>query len=182
METEFHFKVIDVLFLILCLRVIYSAITAKLLREFFKVIGLILGMLFAFHFYFFLGQKSANIPFINVEYLNFISFIFIFFSIRSTIGLIGMIVSFLGKKKEVASKEKWVLLASGGLRTVLLTSIILFSLNMSPLDSKYFVNSFSYKICRNFAPETYLFLAKMVSKSKTGFKPNEDVQKQHGST
>ena len=182
MEAAFNFKIVDIFFLILCLRVVYSAVAAKTVREFFKVAGLLLGMLLAFHFYSFLGKKGSNIPFISAQYLDLISFLVIFFSVRSTFGCLGLIVSLLVKKKEETPRQKWVLLASGGLRSVLLASVFIFSLQLSPLDSKYFINSFSYNICKNFAPGTYLFLTKLLFENKEGvLKPNEDVQKRYES-
>jgi hypothetical protein len=179
MGMPFQVQLIDVFSLILSLRVIYSAVTAKIVREFWKVMGLLLGMLAAFHFYSFLSEKGADIPFLNARYLNLFSFLTIFLSLRALFGFVGLITSLFFKKEE-ASGQKWVALASGCFRSITLISVMLFILQLSPLDPKHYINSFSYKVCNRVGPETYLFLMKAFPDQEAEyFKVNEDFYQQY---
>jgi len=153
---------IDVFFLILCLRVIYSAIARGIVCEGFKIASLVASSLCALHWYGFLDAYAERTAFLNKQYLDFISFLVIFFSIHAIFSLARLIATSLFKRKEIPIKERWVLLFVGSSRAVLLSSVILFMLHLSPLDPQYFAQGISSRIFKNIAPKFYLVALQVV--------------------
>lgn len=178
MEISGSQAFIDLFFLILCLRVAYISITRGIICESFKILGLLSGAFFAFHYYSALGEGiSSKIHFLSKEYCLLFSFLLIFLGIRSIFTLSRLIVTFFFKKKESCFKEGVALFFLGILRASLIGSILLFLLHLSPLDSKCFSHSISYSIFRNIGPKIYLMVFKGYNKVNSKAVANKEVVK-----
>ena len=168
---------IDLVFLILCLRVIYISISRGIVREIFKLTGLFLGSFFAFHYYFSLANNiSDKIPFLNREYFLLFSFLVILLGVRLIFTFSRLITAFFFKREEICLKERVALFFLGAFRTSLLGSVIFFSLYLSPLDSKYFCHSISYSIFKNIGPKIYLTAFKIYDKISFKTVVNKEVE------
>ncbi|MCF7893732.1 MAG: CvpA family protein [Candidatus Omnitrophica bacterium] len=170
-------EIIDILFLILFLRIIYVAASRGVLREFCKVAGLISATFFAFHFYSNLTELiKAKISFINPNYLYFVSFFVIFIVVRIVFSLLNLIISLFLSKEEVLAKKRIALLLVGAFRGFLLFSTIFFLLNLASFNPNYIKNSISYNLSKKVAPSFYLISAKIFRGFNKGFKINEEVK------
>jgi len=168
---------IDLIFLILCLRVVYIAISRGIVSESFKLVGLLLGSFFAFHYYFLLANKiSDTIPFLSREYFLLFSFLLILLGIRLIFTLSRLIVTFFFKKDQVYFKKRVVLLFLGAFRASLIGSIVFFSLYLSPLDSRHFCHSISYSIFKNVGPKIYLIAFKGYDKISPKILVNKEIK------
>jgi len=178
MEISGSQTFIDLFFLILCLRVVYISISRGIVSESFKLIGLLLGAFFAFHYYYSFADKiSDKIHFLSREYFLLFSFLLIFLGIRLIFTLARLIVTFFFKKEEVAFKERVALFFLGALRASLIGSVILFSLHLSPLGSKRFQHSASYILFKNIGPKIYLMAFKVYDKINFKIVINKEVVK-----
>jgi len=156
MEVTFKADFIDLFFLILCLRVVYISVSRGLVSENFKVAGIFFSSFFAFQYFASLGDVLQNrVLFLNTEYLYLASFILIFFVTNAVFSLARLIATFLYKKRESTVSENWLLFFIGVFRAAFLSSVIIFALRLSPLDSKYFSNSISSNIFGGIAPNIY---------------------------
>lgn len=177
MEISGSQTFIDSLFLILCLRVIYISISRGIIRENFKIGGLLLGSFFAFQYYFSLADNlSDKIPFLNRGYFLLFSFLLILLGIRLVFIIARLIVTFFFKRDEIYFKERVLLFFLGAFRASLIGSIILFSLYLSPLDSKYFCHSISYSIFKNVGPKIYLVAFRGYDKISSKIVINKEVE------
>ena len=177
MEITARAALIDLFFLILCLRIIYISVSKGALQEGFKIAGLLLSSLFAFHLFSFLGNSLSNkVTIISKDYLYFISFLVIFLGIGAIINLIRLILALLFKREEVPKSERWAGLLIGGFRASYLSSIILFLLYLSPLGLQYFNDTISYKIFKKIAPKVYLLSFEAYSKFYTKAEVNKEVE------
>lgn len=169
---------IDLAFLILCLRVIYISISRGIIREGFKLAGIVLGSLFAFHYYSSLADKlNDTISFLNQEYLRLFSFLLVLLAIRLIFTFTGLITGFFFKRDEICLKERALLFFLGAFRVFLIGSIIFFALHLSPLDSKYFCHSISYRIVKNIGPKIYLSTFGIYNKFQPKVSVNKEVKK-----
>lgn len=155
--------IIDIFFLILCLRIGYIAVSRGIVCEGFKFISVLIAGLSSLHWYKFLNVYTERIPFLNKQYLDFISFLAIFFSIHTIISLVRSIVTSLFKRKEIPVKERWVSLFLGIVRAVFLSSLILFMAHLSSRGSPHLAQSRALPIFKNIAPKVYLVVAGALS-------------------
>jgi len=172
---------IDLFFLILCLVTIYVSISKGLLCEMFKITGLLLGALCAFHYYPFISTKlSGKTSFIQPKLLYLITFFSIFFSVRMVFTFLRLIVVAFFKKKYVLDEksygDKLFLVFVGGVRGAFFSSVIFFILFLSPMDGKYFNKGIFYSMFKNFAPESYFAIATLYSKFNPQIELNEEVR------
>ena len=171
---------IDLFFLILCLRIIYITITRGVLRESFKLAGLLIGSLCAFHFYNSFAQSlGSKIAFLNKDHLSFISFLLIFGCIVLVFILFRMIVTSFFKTNEISFSERWLLAVLGVFRTIFLLSIIFFIYFLFPTHSKYPYKSISYRVCKNLAPKIYLASFRAFNSFGKDIKLNKEVELYH---
>lgn len=177
MEISGNQTFIDLAFLILCLRVVYISISRGIVCEIFKLVGLLLGSFFAFHYYSSLADKiSDKIPFLSREYSLLFSFLLIFLGVRLIFALSRLMVAFFFKKGEVCFKKGVMVFFLGAFRASLIGSIIFFSLYLSPLDSKHFCHSISYSIFKNVGPKIYLAAFKVYDKFSSKIVVNKEVE------
>lgn len=171
---------IDVIAIILCVRIIYIAVSRGILKELFKIVGLMGGLLFAFQWYPFLTdrlqQKLLFVPVEGNKILAFISFLVIFFGSSVIFSLVSMIVTSLFKKEEISVKEKRVAFFMGLVRFAFLYSVLLFAFYLSPVNAGYFQNSFSCRVLKNLAPALYVESVKVYNHFNH-LNPNEEVKK-----
>ena len=178
MEISGSQTFIDLFFLILCLRVVYISISRGIVSESFKLAGLLLGAFFAFHYYYSFADKiSDKIHFLSREYFLLFSFLLIFLGIRLIFTLARLIVTFFFKKEDLSLKERSLSFFLGAFRASFIGSIILFSLYLSPLDSKCFCHSISYSIFKNIGPKIYIMAFNVYDKINFKILINKEVVK-----
>ena len=136
-----------------------------------------MGSLFAFHYYSYLsGIISKKIPFLSKEYFLFFSFLLIFLGVGLIFTLIRLIVTSFFKKSEIYLKERLLVLGTGVFRALFLASVLIFSLHLSPLDSKHFCHSISYSIFKDIGPKIYLTSFKVYNKLNPEVTVNKEVE------
>ena len=168
---------IDSFFLILCLIVIYIAISRGTLSEVFKITGLFVGSFFAFQYYSFLGDSiKNNASLINKDYLYLFSFLLILLGIGAVFSLIRLIVTFLFKREKISFRERWISFFAGALRAGFLVSIVIFILSLAPFEFQHLHNTLSYRIFRKVAPKAYLLSFKIYNQFDSGSTINEKVR------
>ncbi len=117
---------IDLAFLTLCLVSIYIAISRGILNEGLKIIGLLVGLFFAFQYHTFLGNSIKNkIALFNNSYLYLLAFFVIFFGVSGIIGLLRLILASLFKRETISLRERWLCFFMGTFRATVLSSIII---------------------------------------------------------
>lgn len=157
MEVIERLYLIDIITVILCLRISYIAVFRGFLNEAFKVLGLFCGVLLSFHYYPVFAEKLGGLtPFLNAKYTNFIFFLIIFLSIMGVFSLVRRIFAAFIKKEDFSVGERWFALLLGGVRFVILTSMIFFCLNLYSKNPAYLNDSVSYRVLRRAAPKIYL--------------------------
>ncbi len=178
MEISVKPGLIDLFFLILCLRVIYISVSRGICLEALKLSGLLVSSLLAFQYYPPLaGNISRKLPFFNQEYFYFWSFLAIFLSVSAVFSLVRLIMLVFLEKKEKSFGEKLIALFAGGLRAAFLASLVIFLLHLTPLGSQRFSSNLSYRIFKNIAPKTYLISFAFINKLNSGISLNEEIQK-----
>ncbi|MBU1121097.1 MAG: CvpA family protein [Candidatus Omnitrophica bacterium] len=166
------------------MKVIYTAVSKGVVNEAFKASGIFIGSLFSFHYYLQVAAKlEANLPFLNKKYLFFTVFLLIFLGILAVFSVLRKIVAFLYKKEEFSVKERWISFFIGGLRFVLLASVILFFLHLYSLNEKYYGKSVSYRLLKKVAPKVYLVSLDFLNfyKIDTQKELNKEVKKYYES-
>ena len=177
MEESFGQVFIDLIFLIICLRVIYISISQGILRESFKIIGLFFGAFFAFQYYLSLSESiGKKIPFLSPEYFLFLSFLLVLLGVGLVFAFAGLIAVSLFGKKKTSLKEKLLSFFLGAFRASFLVSVIIFLLHLSPLDSKHFCHTIAYSITKNIGPKIYLMSFKMYNKFNPKAALNKEVE------
>ncbi len=177
MEVSGISALIDIFFLILCLRVIYIAVSRGIPSESFKLAGLLIGSFLAFAYYPYVGKViNDKIPILKKEYFHFVSFFFILLGVVIVFSLARLITAILFKREKIPYKERWVALIMGVLRFCLLSSVILFILHLSPLKPKHLNESITYGILKNVAPKYYLVTHKIYELFEPKAILNEEVR------
>lgn len=182
MEIIEKLELIDLFFLILCLRISYIAVSGGILKEILKILGLLCGSILAFHYYPFLAIRIED-KFLFLSFLRqkersfcFVSYLLIFVATLIVISLLRGIVIYFFKKEKISIKEKLSSLFAGLLRFVFLASIIIFFFYLTSLHPKYYSNSVSYRVFKNIAPQTYLVFFKFYNKFDSQIKINKEVE------
>ncbi|MCF7908376.1 MAG: CvpA family protein [Candidatus Omnitrophica bacterium] len=168
---------IDLLFLLLCVRILYISVSRGIVCEIIKIVGLLFGVFFAFQYYSFIGDTvGKSILFLNERYFYLVAFLVILLGIRAIFSFLGLIVRLLFKRQDITILERWVSFFAGSFRAALLSSIILFTLYLSPLSSEVFSHSLSYSLFRNFAPGSYMLIQKNFTSVNSRFEKNKKVE------
>ncbi len=170
------FGLIDLIFLILCLRITYEAVSKGIFVEIFKILALVINSVFTFQFYPFVAEKiSTKISFLSKDIVKAITAIALFFIIGIIFGLLIKIIDAFFKRKEITSSEKLAAVIFGFLRLALLTSTIVFLLYLFPAKPQ-FLNGYTSRIFKNVAPKVYLMTAGVYSKF-TPLEVNAEAEK-----
>jgi uncharacterized membrane protein required for colicin V production len=176
-----QFNWIDILVFVIFLRVFYISLRNGLPAEFFKILGTGAALYLSLHYYSTLA-KFAAVRFNNknppIEVFAFAAFL-----ILSLIGyLLFMLLRLLAErlvKTEINPElSKWLGLAVGLLRTLFLSSVILFTLRIFPVTyfSKSINKSYSGAYLVKVAPTAYTwFWHNIAAKFMTGEKYNKSV-------
>jgi uncharacterized membrane protein required for colicin V production len=177
MEITAPAALIDLFFLILCLKIIHTAVSKGILQESFRLVGVFVGALFAFHFYSLLGNGIVSkVSFLNKQFVYLISFLVIFITIRVIFRLLRLIITLLFKLGELSIGERWMAFLLGAIRAAFLSSVIIFLFYLSPLNSKYYTKNISYKVFKNIAPKTYLISFDVYKKFNPKSECNKEVE------
>jgi uncharacterized membrane protein required for colicin V production len=172
------FGLIDIIFLILCILITYEAATKGFFLEILKLIGLLIGALFAFHFYPFLAANvTEKLPFSAKGFSKFLAFCLLFFSIIFVSGLLSRILNSLFKRQTISSPEKIAAVFTGFISIIFLSSSIAFLLHLLPVDNNFFRKGSSGELLKNIAPKAYMACVRSYKKIQPNFKVNEEVEK-----
>jgi uncharacterized membrane protein required for colicin V production len=170
------FGLIDIFFIILCLRITYEAVSKGIFVEIFKILALFINSIFTFQFYsFFAGKISEKISFLDQNYVKAITAVLMFFIIGIVFGLLVKIIDALFKKKEIIFAEKMAAMVLGFVRLAFLTSMLVFFLHLFPAAPQ-FISGYTSRIFRPIAPKTYLVLAEGFNKIIPAFTVNTEVK------
>ncbi|MCK9613895.1 MAG: CvpA family protein [Candidatus Omnitrophica bacterium] len=171
------FGLIDLIFLILCLRITYEAVSKGIFVEILKLLALFINSIFTFQFYPFIAEKfSSKISFLSKDFVKAITAILLFFIIGIIFGLLIKIIDALFKRKEILSSEKLLAVIFGFLRLAFLASMIVFLLYLFPA-SPQFLRGYTCRIFKNVAPKVYLMTAGVYGKFIPGLAVNTEVKK-----
>lgn len=171
------FGLIDLIFLILCLRITYEAVSKGIFVEILKLLALFINSIFTFQFYPFIAEKfSSKISFLSKDFVKAITAILLFFIIGIIFGLLIKIIDALFKRKEILPSEKLLAIIFGFLRLALLASVIVFFLYLFPAKPQ-FLSGYTSRIFKNVAPKVYLMTAGIYSKFIPALAVNTEVKK-----
>ena len=177
MEILKSVTVIDFIFIILCLRILYTAVTRGLVSESLRLLGSVLAAIFAFQFYS-LGAEWVVVilPFVKGKVPSVISFLIIFVSIKVAFSLLaGIIGAFFGREYTSVA-ERWFSLLIGGVRFAVLGSICVYVLFLSSLNPDVYAGSPMVRVCKKVAPAFYLGFMDLYQKVHPTAAINEEVQ------
>lgn len=168
---------IDLLFLLLCVRILYISVSRGVVSEIIKLVGLLIGAFFAFQYYSFLGDTvGESILFLNKKYFYLVTFLVILLGIRAIFSFLGLIVRLLFKREDIAIFERWVAFFAGGFRASLIFSIVLFVIYLSPFNSEFLNESKTYAWFKNIAPASYILAQRSLTSFNPEFSVNRNVQ------
>ena len=171
---------IDLVFIIIFLRITYTALSKGFVSGLIKTIGLVVGAIVSFQFYPALAKYIASkTSFLSQDYFNCIAFLAIYLVSSIIFSLIGKIIKSFYKRQEVPLAEKIVSMFVGWFRCAFLFSLIIFFLYLAPLSSMFYTNSFSYGWFKNFAPKTYLGTINVIRQFNDNISLNEEVKDYH---
>ncbi len=135
MELITRINWVDVLVAILMLRISYVAFKDGLSHEIFPVLGSILIMVLAMHYYTVLGgYMSRNVMNMPVELANFLSFLILVVVLGFLIRLLRVILDKMVKVQWHPVLEKFGGLVVGIMKAYVVTGIVLMALSLMPLS------------------------------------------------
>lgn len=171
------FGLIDIIFIILCLRISYEAASKGFFVEILKILALFINSIFTFQFYPFIAEKISNkISFLDKGYLKAVVAIVLFSIIGIIFGLLIKVIDALLKRKEIPSAEKYAALVFGFVRLAFLASFIVFLLCLFPAKPQILAG-YTSRIFKGIAPKTYLATAGLYGKLSPQFSVNTEVEK-----
>ncbi len=138
-----QFNWLDIVILLLIFRVIYISIKGGFTTELFKLLGIICAIYLAMHYYMavadFIRGKLPVEEKVPLEFLDFLVFVVLAVLGNLFFVLLRNAVNNLIKIEAVSTLNKWGGLVLGGFRSILLVSLVLFSLVISSVP--YLKNS-----------------------------------------
>jgi uncharacterized membrane protein required for colicin V production len=176
-----QFNWVDIFVIILLLRTSYIAVKNGLPAELFKTLGLISATYFSLHYYTFFSGLVDERPLLKsvpAELLNFISFVILALCGYFVFVILRKIFCRFIKVEAVPNLNKWGGFILGIFRVILLISLLIFMLAMSPVGylTDSVKHSFSGKRIVQVAPAIYSSLwDKIASKFMTSEKFNKSV-------
>ena len=177
MESSFATVLIDLGFIILWGRILYIAVSRGIVTEIIKLTGLLAGIFFAFQYYSSDGGKlNLSIPFLGKGYFNLVTFLIIFFGIRTIFSLLGLIVNLLFKRQGIGVFERWISFFAGSLRAALFSSVIVFAFYLSPFNLSIAKRSLAINIFAKPAAYTYMAISRLFPVSDKKMKANQNIE------
>ncbi len=178
-----QFNWVDIFCVILLMRICYVALKNGFPIELFKLLGTVLAIYLALHYYIIFPDyliNSTGIKNIPLEYLTFSSFI-----VLSIVGyfifmLLSKAFSRFIQMEAVPNLNKWGSLILGIFRSLLLISLIIFIFVIAPAAyfRKSVNNSYSGKRLLKITPATYTWVwDSIMSKFRTQEKFNDSILK-----
>ena len=135
MELITKINWVDVLVAILMLRISYVAFRDGLSHEIFSVLGSILIMVLAMHYYAVLGSfMSRNMMNMPIELANFLSFLMLVMALGFLVRLLRVLLDKIVKVQWHPIMEKFGGLAVGIIKAYVITCIVLTTLSLMPLS------------------------------------------------
>jgi hypothetical protein len=178
MQVSGRFGLIDFFLLLLFLRIIYSAISRGIISEGVKTIGLIIGVILAFHVYPVLSIATGEkYLFLGKQQLNTLAFLAILISVGIVFSLLRKIFVLLFQAKELSALEKWISLFVGVFRFSLSASVLFFIIYIASATPNYIERSFSYQKLRGIAPRMYLVSCALARRVIGTIGVNKEVQR-----
>ncbi len=170
---------IDIVVFIAFLRIIHISNRCGFLNEIIKLFGAFSASFFSLQYYLFLGGIFEKMSFfLYQEYFGTVSFIAIFYTIILLFLILRRALSlFLKKDKNCLLWERITSLLLGGARFSLLVSVFIFVAHLFPPTTEAAGRSFSYKIFKKIAPQTYISGFQLYSKINPWAVLNEKVTK-----
>ena len=165
MEIIRNFTLIDLFFIALLLKIAYTSCARGIRIEIFKLCALLISSLFAFHYFSALCQTAGKrIGFLTPENLRLASFLLLLIGSSVVFSIIRRLIYPILKTEELGLSTRWLSLFVGIFRFILLSSIIIFCIYLSPLNQKYYKSSLSYRYFKNIAPVIYIKTANAYKK------------------
>ena len=176
---------VDVIFIVLFLKVCYTAAKSGLIAEFFKFLGTVAAVYFALHYYVSLGDWAIRLLAIEkeripVDFVAFLCFLVLAIASYVVIAIVRNMFTRAVKMEAVVTLERWGGLLLGVVRGVLLCSLLAFALSIATIQ--YFKKSVdaSYFGSRSvgIAPQAYACMwDSLASKFMLNEKFNDSVKK-----
>jgi uncharacterized membrane protein required for colicin V production len=178
-----QFNWLDILLIIILFRITYVAMKMGIPVDFFNLLGTIIAVYLAMHYYTDLSDvlvqrlpvSKEKMP---LEFIDFLSFVFLAIVGYFILLSFRFLFSHFIKMETTPNLNKWGGLVLGMARGFLLTSLITFMLviSSSAYLKKSVVNSYLGRRLFNAAPNTYVWLwNKVASKFMTREKLNKTV-------
>ncbi|MFA7676649.1 MAG: CvpA family protein [Candidatus Omnitrophota bacterium] len=177
MEIFARASLIDLIFIIFCVRILYISVVRGPVCEFFKLLGLLAGSFFAFQYYIIAADNiKTQVSFLTGSYLYAAVFFLIFTAVVLIFSALRAIVCFLFKKEEIPRSHKWLSFALGAARALLFSSILIFILSLLPFCSQRTSFFMTNNLFRKAAPQVYLFLSKIYKDIYPQAQLNKEVE------
>lgn len=171
-----NLTIVDFVFFVLSVLLIFRAVLKGVLKELVRVFGVLCGTLLAFQYYDSLAQKiGEKALFLNKEYFVLISFFSLYCFGTFVFFILGSVIGAFIKKKEYFVPERIVALFIGTGHAFFLVSVIIFMLFLSPMDPKKFSSSLAFRTLKNVAPGIYLGTITLYNKGKGKLEVNQEV-------
>lgn len=152
---------LDIFALILIFRICYIAIERGLVIELFKLLGTVTSLFLSLHYYSRLSAFPA-VKFINIpsRFFEFLSFVFLFCLGWFLFALLRAIFSRFIKLEALPVFNKWGGFALGSIRSLVLTSLIIYMLFLSSIGyfKRSVSDSLSGKYIFKIAPKIYTLI------------------------
>jgi uncharacterized membrane protein required for colicin V production len=181
LNTLKQFNWLDIFLLVLIFRICYIALKGGFTVELFKFLGSVVAIYVSMHYYVslsdFLVQYLPIDKKTQLEFIYFIIFIILVFSAYMVFVLIRNAFNQLVKVEAVSTFNKWGGLILGAVRSILLSSLIVFSLAISNVSYLKDSVKHSYLGPRvfSFAPNTYFWIWNSVGSKFITFETQNDA-------
>ncbi len=168
-------KIIDLLFILVFLSIIYQAQREGFVGEFFKALGILAASLVAFHFYssFPLQEKLAF--FLNKELYQACVFTLLFVGIRFIFFVSRKFLLYFFKKEKYLLRERLSASVLGVFRFSITCSVLIFIFYLGGWRGEALFKSLSYPIFKNIAPAIYLNILEKAKIKFNNLKANKEV-------
>ncbi|MCM8795922.1 MAG: CvpA family protein [Candidatus Omnitrophica bacterium] len=175
-----QFNWVDILVIILYLRIIYIAFKSGLIAEFFKLLGTLLAIYLALHYFTFLSDwVSARLPVVRekapLESLDFLCFVILTLVGYFSFVLLRSVFSRIIKTEAMPGLNRWGGFILGLIRGYLVVGLVIFMFVISSISylKKSTQHAYTGRHLFQVAPATYKwFWEKVASKFMTHEKFN----------
>lgn len=183
LDTLKQFNWVDILLVIILFRISYNAMKTGVPLEFLKLLGTIVAIYLAMHYYtslvdWVMQQAHIAKEEMPLDFFDFLSFIFLAIVGYLIIFSLRVILFHFIKKETRSNLNKWIGLIFGLTRGLILAGLVTFMLVISTGSylKKSAVNSYFGRRMFNVAPDIYSWIwEKITSKFATGEEFNKTI-------